>query len=380
METVTRFAERHTGSMPMPSPPGPEAARTLSATASYLLSEDGRKASLLAGGDGRAVQQIALQVPATRLHLVSVDKQGVARLKLRPRFDTDGDERIVRIDAAPIYDAPPSIEDLYRAAARNHELERAFHAQRTVAQTKRLETDRELRERVAQAFLSDKAQRAVTHPAPSSKRCYLVAEHRRLLFDVSTDEGLAREIPPEAHKRLRADLRARDERNHQERAAQLALHEEKKRFLADWIALHGTEEQKVRQAAGVLPLTEALEALTDQVFAPIGDRARYTRDGVERLREELKVFPEYVERPISPSDVLVTSEDAKMASAEQWAIVQECQALMPGATVTLRVHRIAFKVDSRVPAVVVWGVLVTKKHGPFALRGEYAAVGSDALR
>jgi hypothetical protein len=45
-----------------------------------------QEASLLAGGDGRAVQQIALHVPANRLHLVSVDKQGVARLKLRPRF------------------------------------------------------------------------------------------------------------------------------------------------------------------------------------------------------------------------------------------------------------------------------------------------------
>jgi len=40
------------------------------------------------------------------------------------------------------------------------------------------------------------------HPAPSPKRCYVVAEHRRLLFDVSTDQGLAREIPPEAHKRF----------------------------------------------------------------------------------------------------------------------------------------------------------------------------------
>ena len=91
METVTRFAERQAGSVSAVSTPGPEVARTLSVTASYLLSEDGRKASLLAGGDGHAVQQIALQVPANRLHLVSVDKQGVARLKLRPRFEMDGD-------------------------------------------------------------------------------------------------------------------------------------------------------------------------------------------------------------------------------------------------------------------------------------------------
>ena len=109
---------------------GPEVARTLSVTASYVLSEEGRKASLLAAGNGRAVQEMMLQVPANRLHLVSVDRQGVARLKLRPRFETDADQRIVRLDSAPVYDAPPSIEDLYRAAARNHELERAFQAER----------------------------------------------------------------------------------------------------------------------------------------------------------------------------------------------------------------------------------------------------------
>ena len=107
METVTRFAERQAGSVSAIPTPGPEVARTLSVTASYLLSEDGRKASLLAGGDGRAVQQIPLQVPANRLHLVSVDKQGVARLKLRPRFERDGERGVVRIDA---------VADLRRAA------------------------------------------------------------------------------------------------------------------------------------------------------------------------------------------------------------------------------------------------------------------------
>src|SRR5678816_3406404 len=119
METVTRFAERQTGSVSAVSTPGPEVAPALSVTANYLLSEDGRKASLLSGGDGRAVQQITLQVPANRLHLVSVDRQGVARLKLRPRFEMDA-AGIVRIDTAPMYDAPPTVEELYRAAAKNH--------------------------------------------------------------------------------------------------------------------------------------------------------------------------------------------------------------------------------------------------------------------
>src|SRR4030095_7888793 len=104
METATRFVERHGAIASVLSSPSLEVTRNLSATATYLLSEDGRKASLLAGGNGHAVQEIALQVPSNRLHLVSVDRRGVARLKLRPRFEIDHDRRIVRVDTAPQYD------------------------------------------------------------------------------------------------------------------------------------------------------------------------------------------------------------------------------------------------------------------------------------
>src|SRR5690349_20592101 len=110
-------------------------ARALAVSAVYLLSEAGRKASLLSGGNGRAVQQIQVQVPVNRLHLVSVSGKGVARLKLRPRFERDGEDVVLRIDAPPTYDIPPTIEDLFREAAKNHELERSYHAERNTART-----------------------------------------------------------------------------------------------------------------------------------------------------------------------------------------------------------------------------------------------------
>src|SRR5688572_11659183 len=211
METVTRFAERQAGSVSAIPTPGPEVARRLSVTASYMLSEDGRKASLLAGGDGRAVQQIPLQVPANRLHLVSVDKQGAARLKLRPRFERDSERGVVRIDASPIYDAPPTVDELYRAAAKNHELESAYYAERIAQRSRRSDDDRTRREAVAEAFLADKVQRAVAHPPPSLKRCYVITDRGRVLFDITADHGTAKEVPPEAHRRFRADLRAKGE-------------------------------------------------------------------------------------------------------------------------------------------------------------------------
>ena len=243
--------------------------------ATYLLSEEGRKASLLEGGDGKAVQQLTLHVPANRLHLVSVDANGVARLRLKPRFQLSADNRVVRIDAAPTYDAPPQIEELFREAAKNHQLERAYEDERRSAKVKRREADQERRASVARAFLSDPTQRALVHPTPTPRRCFVATDHGRILFDEATDLPPAREVPAEAHRRFRADLRARREQNLKARAEQLALHEEKKRFVAEWIATHGTPDQQARQTAGVLPMAEAIEAITDHAFDALADHRRY---------------------------------------------------------------------------------------------------------
>lgn len=346
--------------------------RILKVTATYRLSEEGRKASLLAGGDGRAIQQITIDVPSSRLHLVTVDAQGRARLKLRPRFELDG-ERVVRHDSPPIHDSTPTAEDLLRAAARNHQLERDHHTQRNTAHAENQAAQRELRIQLAQAFLSDPSRRALVHPAPSSKRCYLETEHGRLLFDVVKDEGRAREVPPEAHRRFRADLRARRERGHHERAAQLAVHEEKKRFIAEWIADHGTAEQQLRQAAGLLPMEEALDAMTDLVFAPLAKWPRYPLDGVARVQDHLRQFSRYSHINVVADDLVIESKNAVTATAAQFALIQNLQAVMPNANVRLRVHRLSTKTAPEGPTLTTYGVLITNKFGPFTLRREYAA-------
>ena len=376
MDTVTRFVDRQAGSASVASPPSADAARTLTATASYLLSEDGRKASLLSGGDGRSVQQINLQVPSNRLHLVSVDRQGVARLRLRPRFEMDG-TGIVRIDTAPMYDAPPTIDELYRAAARNHELEAAYYAQRTALRTKRADDDRTRRQTVAEAFLADKGMRAASHPPPTPKTCYVITERGGVLFDVSIDQGLARDVPPEAHRRFRADQRTYREQVRQDQIAQAALHEEKKRFIAEWIHANGTDDEKARQAAGVLPMAEAVARITDQVLAPINGRRVYVHDGAQRLQNFIRQVNGSADVVVAHGDVVVRSAHAVMASAEEWATIREIQERLPEAHAVLRHHLLSSRRHQGVPSVVVIGALVTLKHGPFVLRREY--IVSDRL-
>jgi hypothetical protein len=73
MDTVTAISERRLEAVPTPS--APAATKALTVTATYLLSEEGRKASLLESGDGKAVQHLSVQVPPDRLHLVSVTRK-----------------------------------------------------------------------------------------------------------------------------------------------------------------------------------------------------------------------------------------------------------------------------------------------------------------
>jgi hypothetical protein len=370
MDTVTAISERRLEAVPTPGTPA--ATKTLTVTATYLLSEEGRKASLLEGGDGKAVQQLSLQVPANRLHLVSVDATGVARLKLRPRYQLDGENGIARIDAAPTYDAPPDVEELFREAARNHQLERAYTSERQAAKLKRREAGQERRAEIAKAFLSDPARRALVHPTPSPKRCVIETEDGRIFFDAETDVAPARDVPPEAHRRFRVDLRAKRDQNLKTRAEQLAQHAEKKRFAATWIAEHGTPEQRTRQAAGVLPIEEAIEAMTDYTFAALSEHAQYVADGTARIQEAVNRATVGSEAIVSTTDVIVTSGNAETMTASQWAAVGRIRERVPDATVLLRVHNVCWKKD-RTISVVCFGTLVTQRVGPFTVRREFVA-------
>jgi len=214
MDTVAAFAPRRSDvHATVGVAVAPDSQKALAVAAVYRLSEEGRKASLLAGGDGRAVQQRTVDVPVNRLHLVSVDFDGVAHLKLRPRYEIDSSQSVLRIDDIPTYDAPPSVDDLFKDAARNHQLEQKYEAERRAAKARSREAAYERRDKIAQAFLSDPTQRALVHPTPTRERCYLDAGNgRHIPFDARIGTGAAREVPAEAHRRFRSDLRVRRER------------------------------------------------------------------------------------------------------------------------------------------------------------------------
>jgi hypothetical protein len=71
--------------------------------------------------------------------------------------------------------------------------------------------------------------------------------------------------------------------------------------IALWIAAHGTPEQQTRHAAGMLPIEEAVEGMTNEAFAVAGDRPVYSRDGAARLQAHLRQYPQYAAASVTPT-------------------------------------------------------------------------------
>jgi hypothetical protein len=373
METAAPFHIRNSQPNAV-VPSAPDRGRTLRVTATYLLSEDGRKASLLSGGDGRGVQEITLTVPAERLHLVKVDEKGMARLKLRPRFELGAEQRVVVTDSPPTYDMPPTLDDLLRDAARNHQLERAYHAERAAERLKQREAEFDLRSEVAREFLADPARRPAERPRPTRTHCFLRLDGgRRLRFDVSVDTGLAREVPAEAYRRVERDRKADREKRRQQWSTDFAVHGEKKRFISAWVAEHGTPDQQARHAAGVLPAEEVVEAIADDAFAALRDRPRYVGIDHVRLQAHVRGYPAHRHAVLSPIDVAVTVTNAASVTAAQWRVVDLIKGIVPDAEIVVRSHVIGWKKDPNVPPLIAFGVRVTRNIGPFILKREYAA-------
>jgi len=357
--------------------PTRDGRRTLNVIATYRLSEEGRKLSLITGGDGRAVQQETIVAPANRLHLVSVSADGVAMLRLSPQYHLNASLGIVKNDAPPIYDAPPSVEELFKDAARNHQLERAYNVERGQSRDKIHETKFEAHQRLAERFLNRPEMRALRHPKPTPRQCYVSVNGRPVLFDTKQHRDLARQVPPEAYRRFMADEHASHERGMEVFTREAALHDERVRFTSEWVATHGTYDQRARHASGMLSLKEVLEALADEAFAMIR-RPHYTYDGVAWLQRHLRRFPKYSRLEIAKGDVAVTTTRAETATEAHWALRLELEAAIPDAKLTMRIHRLALKSDSTAPRLTQRGVLVFKAVGPFTVKREWLVTDGAA--
>jgi hypothetical protein len=348
-----------------------DAQRTLKVSAEYRLSEAGRKASLLSGGNGRARQKVTLMLPATRLHLVRVEANGVARLKLRPQFQLSSDQRIVRVAERPLYDHPPTLDELLQDAARNHELERGFYGQKTTTRATRREAYREWLEEAAREFLADAARRAIVHPAPTARRCQLATSRGPISFHATHMTGLARQVPLEAFRRFQNDLRIRNGQAAMQREHDVVVNGERRHAMEEWVAAHGTPDQRERFAAGMLPRSEWLAAVADSTFAPLAPLSIYDSDGAPCLQGFLRQLPAYVSVVVTKADYRVITRVLPTATQVQWDWLQWIRRAIPHANVHLRERELVWTRDASAPRHRTNTILVTTKVGCLTLRREF---------
>ena len=281
------------------------------------------------------------------------------------------EHRVIKVKLAPVYDHPPTIDELFQDAARNHELERAYHAQRTSAQAARRETLDEWRNQVALEFLGDPNRRAVAYPPPSKRRCQVMTDRGPVHFDAKRDMGVARQIPLEAFRRFDNDVRISHGRGADQRSRNLARHAQRQQMMHEWIAVHGSHDQHERLSAGVLPFEEFVDALTEVTFRPLSHLTPYQTDGAARMQEQLRLLPGHADAIVTASEVSVITRLLPTATAIQWSLVNEIRSIIPGAQVQLRERSLAWTRDADAPKVRLVSTLVTTRVGPVLLRREY---------
>jgi hypothetical protein len=333
---------------------------TITATAVIQLSASGRRASLLAGSDGRRTQRRILQLSAADAELIQVNTRGEATLTLTPRIVATSSGLLRRRDM-PEYDNMPSDEQLLADARAQASLRRAYDTQRRAA----LDAAKEA---FAQEFMRDDARRALVHPPPTPQRC-ACRQDRRLLIFRDTDVGLAAAVPVEAHRRFRADLASRARTNRARREHELATYHAKRAFMATWIGEHGSDDQRARLAAGRLADAEMYEAIADRVFAPLHSYPRYTHhahgDLVARYQRENEAPPPR----IVPEQVRIESSLVVHLTAPQWTGLTAMQAALPAATFSVRRYRIYWseRPGRQDPQLVQLTVLAKYRLSPLTL-------------
>ena len=318
-----------------------EEPRSIQARVRYRLSEQGRRESLRQGGDGRALQEVQCVVPDADLDAFTVTEGGSVGLDLAevyepvwgPVFEVPADKaRWIMIgdeDAQTLeWDVVPSCEDLV-ATARNMKAAEAQVASVNAG----LENQKK---QIGDEFFADPNARATV----IEKDYVVVGGHRFKKFHA---------VGLEARDRWRAD--------------QEAIKKANTATLMEWIQQHGTENQRQRLAAGLLPWKEAYEEAEESFFAALAEFNRYAR-----------FEPQEVCRCMNPDmetcEVKFQSVDASELTAEEWEQFAKIKATVPNAQFQVREHR-AQCVSTTEP-VVKRGVIVKFTLGNLTFKREFA--------
>src|SRR5215203_5031142 len=171
------------------------------------------------------------------------------------------------------------------------------------------------------------------YPPPSKRRCQVMTDRGPVHFDAKRDMGVARQVPLEAFRRFDNDVRISHGQGADQRSRNLAKHAQRQQMMYDWIAVHGSDDQRERLSAGVLPFKEFVDALTEVTFRPLSQLTPYETDGAARMQEQIRQLPGHADAIVTRTDVSVVTRLLPTASAIQWSLVNEIRSVIPDAQV-----------------------------------------------
>jgi hypothetical protein len=311
----------------------------------YYLSESGRRDSLRNGGDGKRLQHQTGLVRSRDLDLFTVDREGqvwydatdtpekYVNEKCSTRVATSGKGASKLVIE---WDVLPSWEELIEFA-------------RWLSAVKQREADemaesyfayQDEKEAAIKAFLEDPQARASRIDGDS----VTIGE-----YTVSREEPAG----IEAHKRAEFDRQKREE------TIRATVHA--------WIADNGTENQRQRMIAGVLPWKEAQTTVEESLFAPLRDCELYQRFDASTVC--VCQFDNIFDAPAT-CKVQFQSVDACELNADEWESYSFIQKAVPSAQFQLREHRA--KCESRAEPLIQRGVIVKLSVGSVVFKREYA--------
>ena len=126
-------------------------------------------------------------------------------------------------------------------------------------------------------------------------------------FDAKRDIGVARQVPLEAFRRFDNDVRIRHGRGADQRSRNLARHAQRQQMMGEWIAVHGSHDQRERLSAGVFPFAEFVDALTEVTFRPLSHLTPYQTDVAARMQEQLRQLAGHANVVVTPNDLSVVT-------------------------------------------------------------------------
>jgi len=316
----------------------------ITATISYRLSPQGRQDSLRKGGNGKKEQKQTDEVQPTDIWLFEIDDDGNATFdatRSPEKFPTDE----FHVSSKPDFlgwmdiewDIAPTWGQLLEFARWVNGVELRLaeeHEGSLVAQA--LEVNAE-EHAVGANFLSDPNARA-----------------EKVEEDSVTIAGIDfwdSKIVEEAKRRWAADREK--------------IKQENRSTLAGWIREHGTDNQRQRLDAGLLPWQEASDGLEQYLFEPLTAFPLYER--FDRTEVCKCVGDEYQAKVC---EVKFKSFDATVLSAEEWDRYTHIRDAVPDAQFQLREHQAAC--HSVENPLIRRGVIVKRTVGWLTYKREYA--------